>query len=126
MKMTSEFNEPDAWSPPEEIVRWSATRPDGTPLGSVDIRFEGRAISGPSRYSIRAGYHNGIEATLTQRTFTVPRWQELNVLGLMLAGLAALGYNSLTLDEWPDDQYKREEGRGSAIPHEIASKEFRK
>lgn len=66
-------------------------------------------------YSVQYVYHNGEETCIKQRSFTVPRWQSLNIMGILAAALEQLDYMDICSDEWPLDQWKREQGSGSAV-----------
>lgn len=100
----------------DSLVKWVATDEAGNVVGELHIIEEEVTVDQPRVYTIRYGFHDGQETVIQQRQISVPRWQSLNIMGMLYAALSKLDYLAMCSDAWPMDQYEREEGQGSAIP----------
>jgi hypothetical protein len=67
-------------------IQWTATDRTGNPLAELHIRYEG-----DGEFSIRAGYHEGPELILRQRTFKLHSDENVNSIGLLAKAIMSLG-----------------------------------
>lgn len=105
------------------IIRWDAHDPsNGEVLGQIEVSEIEFSPSGVVVYDVTFYYHDGADVVRTQRTMRVPRWQSLNLMGIMLGALMQMPYEGLCSDNYPREAYERAEGSGSVIPREVIEK----